>query len=85
MDEVKTCTNVNHPPHYNQGSIECIDAIISATEGLDGDEAFLVGSAIKYLWRYRHKGKPLEDLEKARWYLNKLYSHVALKEGKNDY
>ena len=56
--------NVNHPVHY-QGSVECIDAIMSATEGLDGDEAFLVGSVIKYIWRYRKKGKPVEDLKKA--------------------
>lgn len=76
--------NVNHPVHY-QGSIECIDAIMSATEGLNGDEAFLVGSVIKYIWRYRRKGKPIEDLKKARWYLDKLYSYVTLKEGKHDY
>lgn len=76
--------NVNHPVHY-QGSVECIDAIMSATEGLDGDEAFLVGSVIKYIWRYRKKGKPVEDLKKARWYLDKLYSYVVQKEGKVDY
>ena len=76
--------NVNHPVHY-QGSVECIDAIISATEGLDGDEAFLVGSVIKYIWRYCKKGKPIEDLKKARWYLDKLYSYVVQKEGKVDY
>ena len=76
--------NVNHPVHY-QGAVECIDAIISATDGLDGDEAFLVGSVMKYIWRYRKKGKPIEDLKKARWYLDKLYSYVVLKEGKVDY
>lgn len=76
--------NVNHPIHY-QGAVECIDAIMSATDGMNGDEAFLVGSVIKYIWRYRKKGKPVEDLKKARWYLDKLYSYVILKEGKYDY
>ena len=76
--------NVNHPVHY-QGSVECIDAIMSATESLDGNESFLVGSVIKYIWRYRKKGKPVEDLKKARWYLDKLYSYVVQKEGKVDY
>lgn len=83
-NRVEVHDNVNHPVHY-QGSVECIDAIISATEGLSGDEAFLVGSIIKYVWRYRKKGKPIEDLKKARWYLDKLYSYVTLKEGKVDY
>ena len=48
--------NVNHPPHYNQGVIECIDAIRAATTGLDPYEAFLAASAIKYIQpcgRYR--------------------------------
>lgn len=46
---------VNHPSHYNQGGIECIDAIKSATCDLDGVEAFCTGNAIKYLWRWKEK------------------------------
>ena len=61
---------VNHPPHYNQDNIECIDAIASATNS--GFEHYLQGVIIKYLWRYRYKGKPVEDLRKAEWYLQKL-------------
>ena len=61
---------VNHPPHYNQRGIECIDAIEAATG--DGYEYYLQGNIIKYLWRYRYKGKPTEDLRKAEWYLQKL-------------
>jgi len=71
---------VNHPPHYTQGEIECIDAIKSATVGLTGLEAFDTGTAIKYLWRWKHKEKPIEDLEKAKWYIDNLIKH--LKESK---
>ena len=38
----------------------------------DGFKYYLQGSAIKYIWRHEHKGKPLEDLDKAIWFLNKL-------------
>ena len=62
--------NVNHPPHYKQGDIECIDAIKSSLG--DGFKFYLQGSAIKYIWRHEHKGKPIEDLDKAIWFLNKL-------------
>lgn len=62
---------VNHPSHYTAGAIECIDAIAAATTGLDGEEAYDTGAAIKYLWRWKRKNG-LEDLEKARWYINRL-------------
>ena len=61
---------VNSPPHYNKAGIETIDAIQAATD--EGFEYYLQGNIIKYLWRYRYKGKPVEDLKKAEWYLNKL-------------
>jgi len=61
---------VNRPPHYNSTGIECIDAIQAATG--DGYQYHLQGTVLKYLWRYRYKGKPLEDLKKARWYLDRL-------------
>jgi hypothetical protein len=64
---------VNHPPHYTQGGIECIDAIKAATEGLDGFEGYCTGNAIKYLWRWKHKNG-VEDLKKADWYIRKLAS-----------
>lgn len=70
---------VNHPSHYCQGGIECIDAIQAAVTGLNGPEAWLTGSIIKYIWRWKWKnGK--EDLHKARFYLNKL---IMLVEGKS--
>lgn len=62
--------NINNPKHYTLGKVECIDAI----EGMLGEEglmAFCVANAVKYIWRHRLKGKPIEDLEKAQWYINK--------------
>ena len=60
---------VNHPPHYNQYGIECIDAIKACTG--KGFEAYLQGNILKYLWRYDYKNG-VEDLKKAQWYLSKL-------------
>lgn len=62
---------VNHPSHYTNGKVECIDAIESATVGKTGIEAVCVAKVIKYLWRYEDKNG-LEDIKKAQWYLNKL-------------
>ena len=66
--------NVDHPDHYNNGQVECIDAIAAA---LSPDElrGFVIGNAIKYCWRSQHKNG-LEDLKKAQWYLNWYLSHV---------
>lgn len=62
---------VNHPPHYTRGGIECIDAI-EASMSAEEFAGYLKGNVMKYLWRYRNKGRETEDLSKARWYLNKL-------------
>jgi hypothetical protein len=61
---------VNHPSHYTAGKVECIDAIEAAL-GVDGLRAFCRGNAIKYLWRAGAKGDLVEDLRKARWYLDR--------------
>ena len=63
--------NVTHPSHYTQGKVECIDAIEAAVTGLTGMEAVCTAQCIKYLWRWRRKGG-IEDLRKARWYLDRL-------------
>ena len=62
---------VNHPSHYTQGGIECIDAIQSAL-GREGFIAFLRGQVIKYQWRLGHKDSMTQDNAKAIWYANKL-------------
>ena len=72
---------VNHPVHYCQGGIECIDAIQAAVSSLSGVEAWLTGSAIKYLWRWKLKNG-LEDLRKARFYLDRLINLVDNEETK---
>ena len=64
---------INHPPHYNQGNIEVIDVI--EDWALD----FHAGNIIKYIARYKHKGKPIEDLKKARFYLDRLIKISSLK------
>lgn len=62
---------VNHPSHYTAGKVECIDALESATTGLQGIEAVCTANAIKYLWRWKHKNG-VEDLKKAKWYIDRL-------------
>lgn len=73
--------NVNHPSHYTQGDIECIDAIEAAVTGLSGIEAVCTGNAIKYLWRWKQKNG-VEDLKKARWYINRLIEREKRNDGK---
>ena len=68
--------NVNHPSHYTQGAIECIDAIKEATKGLLGIEAVCTANIIKYVWRWKFKNG-VEDLRKARWYLDRLIEEVS--------
>lgn len=66
--------NVNHPSHYNQGGIECIEAI-KASMSKEAYKGYLKGNAMKYLWRYAQKnGK--DDLQKARVYLDWLIAEV---------
>lgn len=67
---------INHPAHYNQG-IECAQYI--ASHKMD----FFQGNTIKYLTRFKHKGTPLEDLKKARWYLDFLIEIEETKEREN--
>ena len=62
---------VNKPPHYTRGGIECIEALASATADLQGIEAVCTANAIKYLWRWKKKNG-VEDLKKARWYINRM-------------
>ena len=69
---------VNHPSHYNQGSIEAIDAMVAAF-GEEAVIAFCKINAFKYIWRAGCKeGSPdVEDMRKAQWYIDKA---ISLKE-----
>lgn len=69
---------VNHPTHYNQGGIECIDAIEAAL-GPDGFVAFLRGQVIKYQWRLGLKDAAAQDAAKADWYSRKLVETLRLR------
>lgn len=75
----KTNDAVQHPSHYTQGKVECIEALESATAGLTGIEAVCTANAIKYLWRYKHKNG-VQDVKKAQWYINHLIKHLEGEE-----
>ena len=79
MERDKEKEAVDHPAHYTQGDIECIDAIKAATIGKTGIEAACVANVIKYLWRYEAKNG-VEDCRKAKWYLERLIKEVAERE-----
>tara|TARA_Y100001937_G_C6990074_1_gene271673 strand:- start:242 stop:631 length:390 start_codon:yes stop_codon:yes gene_type:complete len=69
---------VNKPPHYTlDDGIECIDYMRQVL-GLQGFIDLCHGNLIKYQHRYKYKGKPVQDMEKAQYYLNKMVD--ALKE-----
>ena len=65
---------VNDPPHYNGGSIECIDAIQAALTPIEF-RGYCKGNNLKYTWRENYKGKN-QDLRKAAWYLDKLLGSI---------
>lgn len=67
---------VNHPEHYTYGKIEVIDVIEAFN--LDYKE----GNIIKYILRHKHKNG-LEDLKKARWYLDRIIENCEVKNEQN--
>lgn len=76
-------TAVEHPSHYTSGGIECIDAMKAMLAGYEQAKIatkfywhFLSGQVLKYLWRWPLKERPLQDLKKARWYLDRLIADV---------
>ena len=72
---------VNHPSHYTQGEIECIEAIKYINDKLhtEGYEGYCLGNFIKYIWRCNFKNG-WEDIDKAIFYLNELLT----EQRKND-
>ena len=64
---------VEHPSHYTShpSGVECIQV----TEHM----GFCVGNAVKYLWRAGLKGPTLEDLKKARWYIDREIARLTSK------
>ena len=74
---------VNHPSHYETGKFECIDVMEEAL-GRDVVKGFCIGNAFKYLYRAKRKNG-LEDLKKARWYLNRVISMEDTDNTKDPY
>lgn len=83
-DSYVTPDMVDKPPHYNGSHIECIDAMEAMAEGCDipSHEAYCWQNCFKYLWRWPYKNG-LEDLKKARWYLDRLIKKV--EENQHDF
>ena len=74
---------VSHPSHYqSESGLEVIDVIEAFTSDLKGIEATDTGNVLKYMCRWKHKNG-LQDLEKAKWYLDHLIDHVRLLKEKN--
>lgn len=75
---------VNHPRHYQSKSgLEAIDVIEAFTENLTGLEATNTGNVLKYMCRWKCKNG-LEDLKKARWYLNRLIERLEQRDQKEE-
>ncbi len=82
-DEAKAQTfdMVQKPRHYNLGGIECIDALTAMiTPYEDPNDAALSWQVVRYIWRHPFKFNPLEDLKKARFYLDRLIQLYEKKE-----
>ena len=72
---------VNHPAHYTAGNVECIDALESMAMGYtDPVLAGLAWQVVKYVWRCPLKGNPLEDAQKAEYYLHRMIEKMEGKE-----
>lgn len=61
---------VDHPKHYNMGKIKVIDAIEEWGLGFND------GNAVKYIARHQHKENPIQDIEKAIWYLQRHLNNL---------
>ena len=72
--------NVEHPSHYLQGNRETIEVIKDVTG--EGFSNYIVGNIIKYISRYKYKNG-VEDLRKARWYIDKLIKELEDKTDGN--
>ena len=74
MNEKDKKEMVNHPSHYNMGKYEAIDVIE------DWNLNFNLGNAVKYLARAGHKGNIIEDLKKAKWYIDREIQRIEKGE-----
>jgi len=70
---------VNHPSHYTDGAIECIEAL-EAELTADEFRGYMKGNIAKYIWRERMKGG-VQSLKKAQWYLDRLIQFDEAQNG----
>lgn len=81
VDIEKTEDLVNSPSHYNQGNVEVIEILeqqaeAMANNGVDPKAIPHICNALKYLCRFQSKGKPIEDLNKAKWYIDRAIKNL---------
>lgn len=75
---------VSHPSHYqSETGLEAIDVIEAFTFDLKGIESFDTGNILKYMCRWKQKNG-VQDLKKAKWYLEHLINHVETLEKENN-
>lgn len=81
MNDINTNKDmINHPDHYqSENGLEVIDVIKEFTSGLEGIEATDTGNILKYICRWKKKNG-IEDLKKAKWYLEHLIDYVESTE-----
>ena len=72
--------NVNHPPHYLSNPAKCLCGKPIECIQVTRHMGFNLGNAMKYIWRAEHKGKTIEDLKKAIWYLRDAIKTLTLQE-----
>jgi hypothetical protein len=71
---------IQKPPHYNKFSFQPIDIITEVTNYYEGSTAFYIGTVLKYLCRAPFKGKLLEDLKRAEYYLKRAIDEMEEEE-----
>ncbi len=74
MNDTVNMDMVNHPKHYTVGKMEVIDVIE------DQKLCYHLGNVVKYVLRSAHKGRQIEDLKKARWYLDRKIQNLESKQ-----
>lgn len=78
-DPVYPVDMVAHPPHYqSKNGLEVINVVEAFTADLKGIEATDTGNIIKYICRWKHKNG-IEDLKKAKWYIDHLINHLEME------
>lgn len=76
QENINNVDMVNHPNHYNYKSMECKDIINIMCEGIKEGQAYKLGCVVKYLYRYPMKNNAIQDLEKAKTYIDMIIKEL---------